>query len=567
MTHGCVTLDEVFAAAGVRAASLVPETSGYLALAIGDATSRLPFAIEERSVMLTTEGNVGITRRGEMLPPRQAARGLREMLSRLLAASTGTVMPALAHACKTREESERGVDTVVEEIEAALIPVNRAAARRALARLARETIKAKEAGKLKPRAARPPVVEAPRPEEAKPVEALPEPQPTVAQQLVVEATTPAPRETAPRTPAPRTPTPAPVAAAPRLELPPPPPEADPTPTVLGMGVVEIHGPVPEAESERHPEPARAAASHHVEEPALVEVAPVEVAPVEVTPVEVAPDEAETTTAKAAPLEVAPDEDETTTAVPAITNEELLTDLGEPAVLMQPSEEPEDAFELARRPRPIAEPMTPPFALEAEPAPRELPATRAGVREPAPRHHERSSVHTRADDLLARFGASCIDDAGMREAAACLRRIAGIDPTPPPPRVEIRLAPPPEPAPYEALARIPQDAETPILPRVRARRARYLPSLGLTLVVLVVGLAGGGALVRLRPELFGVGAHPTGAHTLEPGPEPMPEPADARKESAAEAPTTTTPPAGALAPSFADRLGGTRAERGTTERAR
>jgi len=28
MIHGCVTLDEVFAAAGVRAASLVPETSG-----------------------------------------------------------------------------------------------------------------------------------------------------------------------------------------------------------------------------------------------------------------------------------------------------------------------------------------------------------------------------------------------------------------------------------------------------------------------------------------------------------------------------------------------------------
>ena len=71
MTQGCVTLDEVFAAAAVRAASLVPETSGYLALAIGDATSRLPFAIDERLVMLTTEGNVGITKRGEAIHPSQ----------------------------------------------------------------------------------------------------------------------------------------------------------------------------------------------------------------------------------------------------------------------------------------------------------------------------------------------------------------------------------------------------------------------------------------------------------------------------------------------------------------
>ena len=123
---GCVTLDEVFAAAAARAASLVPETSGYLALAVGDATSRLPFAIEDRSVMLTTEGNVGITKRGELLPPGQAARGLREALARLLAVSTGTAMPGLSSAARPREESDRGVEAVVEEIEAALIPVNRA---------------------------------------------------------------------------------------------------------------------------------------------------------------------------------------------------------------------------------------------------------------------------------------------------------------------------------------------------------------------------------------------------------------------------------------------------------
>src|SRR5262249_55790300 len=105
MIHGCVTLEEVFAAAGARAASLVPETSGYLALAVGDATSRLPFAIDDRQVMLTTEGSVGITKRGEILPPKQAAGGLRDVLARLLAVSTGTTMPSLAAAARPREES------------------------------------------------------------------------------------------------------------------------------------------------------------------------------------------------------------------------------------------------------------------------------------------------------------------------------------------------------------------------------------------------------------------------------------------------------------------------------
>jgi hypothetical protein len=161
MNHGCVTLDEVFAAAAVRAASLVPETSGYLVLAIGDASSRLPLSLDERALMLTTEGNVTLSRRGEVVSPRVAGRALRDVLARLLAVSSGT-MPGLAGAGRPREESERGVDAVIEEIEAALIPVNRAAARRALGRLARETLRAKEAGKLKPRAAQAPKQVAPK---------------------------------------------------------------------------------------------------------------------------------------------------------------------------------------------------------------------------------------------------------------------------------------------------------------------------------------------------------------------------------------------------------------------
>jgi hypothetical protein len=144
----CVTLEDVLVAAGARAASLVPETSGYLTLAVADATSRLPLGVEDRAVLLTTEGNVTLARRGPVVSPPVAAASMRDVLARLLAVSAGS-MPGLASAARPRKESDLGVDATVAEIEAALIPVNRAAARRALARLARETWKARDAGRLK----------------------------------------------------------------------------------------------------------------------------------------------------------------------------------------------------------------------------------------------------------------------------------------------------------------------------------------------------------------------------------------------------------------------------------
>ncbi|WP_437606078.1 hypothetical protein WMF20_34255 [Sorangium sp. So ce834] len=144
----CVTLEEVLAAAHARCASLVPETSGYLALAVGDATSRLPLRLDDRAVLLTTEGTVTVRSRGEPVAPAEAARLLRDLLARLLSASAGS-MPNLAATARPRPASEQDPDAVARELEAALIPVNRNAARRALARLARETLRAKEAGRLR----------------------------------------------------------------------------------------------------------------------------------------------------------------------------------------------------------------------------------------------------------------------------------------------------------------------------------------------------------------------------------------------------------------------------------
>jgi hypothetical protein len=146
-----VTLDEVIAAARVRAASLVPETSGYLALAIADASARLPFRLEDRMVSLSTEGSVVVKRGSEVVEPEESAVVLRDTLGRLLALSIGSA-PSLASAARTRARGDQ-VEAFIHELETALVPVNRAAARRALARLARETVRAREAGKLKRRRA------------------------------------------------------------------------------------------------------------------------------------------------------------------------------------------------------------------------------------------------------------------------------------------------------------------------------------------------------------------------------------------------------------------------------
>ena len=559
MMHGVVTLDEVFAAAAVRAASLVPETSGYLALAVGDATSRLPFAIEDRMVMLTTEGNVGITRRGEALSPRQAAAGLRDVLTRLLAVSTGTAMPALASAGRPREESDRGVDTVIEEIEAALIPVNRAAARRALARLSRETIRAKEAGKIKPRpaasastststrAAEAPRIEAPRLETARietprletarietprletarveaprlatprveaPLAELPLAEPVatasandkparltpppaapsrneLTAQLAAEATTPPPLEVihlSVSVPVVILPTPPPIPVSfVRAERTPSPAVAEPTPTLLGMGTVEVEGPPPEVEADTE----MTAAMEFVRSSSAAELVAEQPTDDRESSPEVAGDpRSEDAITHALPVEPAP------AATPS--------PLTEPLVMAQPTEAPELAFEMVTRvPRPLAEPLTPPFSAPVEPAPRALPVAlsvnhpAAGV--DAPRQDP--SPPTRADDLLARFGASCCDDAGMREAAACLRRMTGVDPTPPPSRVEAPSEPVSAARSRHHRSMDPLDLDTPTPPSAR-RRSRSLGSLAVTLAVLLLGVAGGSALMKLRPDLFG-----------------------------------------------------------------
>jgi hypothetical protein len=481
MNHGCVTLDEVFAAASARAASLVPETSGYLALAIGDATSRLPLLHDDRALMLTTEGGMSASRRGDVVTPEKAAKAMRETLARLLAVSSGS-MPGLAAAARPREESARGVDAVIEEIEAALIPVNRAAAQRALARLSRETLRAKEAGKLKPKreaSVRPPprpaAVAAPRVVFAEPAPeqaVFSEPardQAVFSEPARVIFSEPAPEQAVFSEPPP---------LAPRVEA----AIVEAKPIAL-----EIKPIVVEAAPIVEPAPVVVeAAPVVVEAAAVVESAPVvvESAPVvvEAAPV-VAEAEADVPYALPLVLDVALALSPVIEAETLVLAEQVVavssTPLhSAPVEALSPSDsrfetrdfsEPTPttlgmAIEIDEEPTPLAAmevvhatDLGPAVAVDTEPEPEPEPAAviHARVVEmpviPAPGLAPAPGPTTRADDLLATFAVSCSDAAAVREATDCLKKLAGLEPTPPPAAVAppVPAAPPAPPAPARA----------------------------------------------------------------------------------------------------------------------
>ena len=129
-----VTLEEIFAVVSQKRAALAPELAGYLVLELAEAAGTAG-EIDPHYVYVSEEGSVALVR-GPNEPGGDAESSLRRLLFKLLD-TAGAQTPALASVA--RRKSEGGVAVLVEELEAALIPVNRSAGKRALARLARET--------------------------------------------------------------------------------------------------------------------------------------------------------------------------------------------------------------------------------------------------------------------------------------------------------------------------------------------------------------------------------------------------------------------------------------------
>ncbi len=128
-----VTLEDVFAVVNAKRVPLAPELAGYLTLEIAEGAQTHAGDVEPRSVYIGEEGTVALVRSRDGAGDTEAS--VRAILQRLLE-SSGSATPALGAA--SRRKSGGGLPALIEELEAALIPVNRAAGRRALARLARE---------------------------------------------------------------------------------------------------------------------------------------------------------------------------------------------------------------------------------------------------------------------------------------------------------------------------------------------------------------------------------------------------------------------------------------------
>jgi hypothetical protein len=140
-----VSLLEILAAARAHAAPLAAESAGYLLLAVADHVVAAPRVATADDVELTPDGCVRLRARRAGGSDVGVEPAIRRLLARTLEVSS-SVGPALRRAAERREEA--GLPALVRELETALIPVNRAAAKRALSRLHRETERAKSAGKL-----------------------------------------------------------------------------------------------------------------------------------------------------------------------------------------------------------------------------------------------------------------------------------------------------------------------------------------------------------------------------------------------------------------------------------
>lgn len=146
-----VTFAEVLAAAELGRARIAPEMAGYLALGVADALVGRPVVVDPRTCALDDEGTIFIRPASTPVPSPGAMQlegAVRDLLGSLLEVSRGGGGGANTLLAVARRTAVSDIGALIGEIEAALIPVNRAAAKRALARLARETAKARDEGHL-----------------------------------------------------------------------------------------------------------------------------------------------------------------------------------------------------------------------------------------------------------------------------------------------------------------------------------------------------------------------------------------------------------------------------------
>lgn len=143
-----VSLEDVMIAAERNFAPMGPELAGFV---VFEAALKLREVgggvLDPSNLAIGTGGHVALTAQPKRGDEVAATRTLRTMLGSLLEVCTSST-PALRQCAKRKEALPLGA--LLRELEGALIPLNRAASRRAVARVARATLEAIEDGRLEP---------------------------------------------------------------------------------------------------------------------------------------------------------------------------------------------------------------------------------------------------------------------------------------------------------------------------------------------------------------------------------------------------------------------------------
>lgn len=135
-----ISLDWVTEAARRRLAAVTPEVAGYIVLLATRALEERLFRVSAANFALSETGEVRAHPEGRMSESEVEA-ALRDLLGSLLSLSPSASPAVVAVAARTESA---GLHALTAELTAALIPINHAAAQRALARLFRETRRARE---------------------------------------------------------------------------------------------------------------------------------------------------------------------------------------------------------------------------------------------------------------------------------------------------------------------------------------------------------------------------------------------------------------------------------------
>ena len=141
MAHGGgLTIEELLSILRARKDKLPFEVGAFLALQICELLLEAPVVVGAADVVVLEDGKVSLLDVSRRSTPEQAAAGLHGILKQLLLAAGGEVAPMLLSVVEARQpEGEWGLARLRDELEASLLPLNRAASRRVLARLLRET--------------------------------------------------------------------------------------------------------------------------------------------------------------------------------------------------------------------------------------------------------------------------------------------------------------------------------------------------------------------------------------------------------------------------------------------